>query len=110
MNSYNAIQIFVVSLKGEQLAIDFDANDTVEVLKAKIQTVEGTPVAEQNIVFAGKLLEDGHALAEYNLQKEATVQLTTAVEGGDNGAMNPTNVDVPILGAACICFWYLQLV
>merc|ERR1712018_383456 len=82
MNSYNAIQIFVVSLKGEQLAIDFDANDTVEVLKAKIQTVEGTPVAEQNIFFAGKLLEDGHALAEYNLQKEATVQLTTAVEGG----------------------------
>ena len=83
MNSNNANQIFVVTVKGEQLAIDFDPNDTVEVLKAKVEAAEGTPATEQYPLLSGKLLENGHTLAEYNIQKEATVHLGTPVEGGN---------------------------
>ena len=83
MNSNNANQIFVVTVKGEQLAIDFDPNDTVEVLKAKVEAAEGTPATEQYPVFSGKLLENGRTLAEYNIQKESTVHLgSPRVEGG----------------------------
>lgn len=36
---------------------------------------EGIPVAEQQLIHAGRQLEDGHTLWEYNIQDEATIHL-----------------------------------
>ena len=58
----NTNKIYVLSFTGEELAIEFDPNDTVEELKAKIEAAEGTPVTDQYPVYDGELLQDGHTI------------------------------------------------
>ena len=74
--------IYIVTPKGDTLAIAFNPADTVEDLKAKIEGADGTPVADQRLAFAGRILEGGQALSEHNVTGEATLALGVRVDGG----------------------------
>ena len=71
------MQIFIKTPTDYTISLEVVALDRIESVKAKIQTTENVSPDQQCLMFAGRTLNDGCTLVDYNIGKESVLYTST---------------------------------
>lgn len=80
--AFAAYPVVIKTLTGKTIALEVEPATTVEEVKQMVTDAEGIPPEQQRLIFVGKQLEDGRTMADYGIQKDATIHLVLRLRGG----------------------------
>lgn len=81
----------------EPLTLEVESGDSIDNVKQKIQNT-GVSVDGKCLYFGSRFLENGRTLADYNIQKESALQLTTFREAAtSNDLSDALNSDAAVI-------------
>jgi len=73
--SSHSAQIFVKTLSNKTITLDVDPSDSIAVVKAKLEDIEGIESNQQRLILAGRQLEDHRPLSDYKIQNDSRLHL-----------------------------------
>ncbi|KAH8832331.1 ubiquitin-related domain-containing protein [Flagelloscypha sp. PMI_526] len=76
------MQIFVRTIDGKVLTLDVDAEEPIDTIKSMIAQKTDIHPGLQRLIFAGKQLEEGYYLSDYNIRSESNLMLVVRLLGG----------------------------
>ena len=79
------VKVFIRTQSDKTTTLEVDANDTIKNMKDRIGIVERIPSVHQQLIYAGKKLEDKMTLGDYNIQEYATIFLVHTLREGMRG-------------------------
>ncbi|XP_056148392.1 AN1-type zinc finger protein 4 isoform X2 [Lampris incognitus] len=79
---YETMELFIETLTGTCFELRVSPFEAVISVKAKIQRLEGIPVAQQHLIWNNLELDDEYCLHDYGIAEGCTLKLILAMRGG----------------------------
>lgn len=76
------MELYIETLTGAAFELRVSPFETIMSVKAKIQRIEGIPIAQQHLIWKSIELEDDYCLHDYSIHDGATLKLVLAMRGG----------------------------
>lgn len=91
---HNSMQIFVKTMTGAQITLNVESTHTVANIRQILQSKHG--IEDGRLIFAGKMIEEGRTLGDYNIQSQSTIHLVprNGAPGGFDDQMDHTDSHV----------------
>ncbi|KIM34056.1 hypothetical protein M408DRAFT_325582 [Serendipita vermifera MAFF 305830] len=78
-----SFEILVISFNGKNMAMSgLRSDDSIKRVKAEITRMTAVPGEHQRLIYAGKQLEDGYTLQDYNITHGSRIHLVLRLNGG----------------------------
>jgi Ubiquitin family len=75
------MRVVIKTLTGKSIFLPYSPSESIAKIKAELEDMVVSPPGQLRLVFAGKQLEDRFVLADYGIEKGATIYLLVDTHG-----------------------------